>query len=803
MSAPLDLHEFFAALQHHGCDPKWRGSKIVSRCPAHDDRTPSLNAEKGDRQPVVAWCGAGCKWDQMLAALDLDKRRNGRQRRITLKELAELKRLPVEFLKGLGWRDVRGGIEIPYRMMDGTPAPRSKKRWGRTATDGSCWLPKGEGASPVPLGLDRLAKAREAGRAVAVEGETDWATLAFHGFPAIGIPGADMAGKLESEHVEGIDRLYVVREPDKGGDIFVPGIASRLRALGWAGQAFEVTLNGHKDPSDLHIANPDGFKAAFEAALGAAAPLTLEPRPTPAPAEDELPAVLTPGAHLDDEGEYTEIGNDDFAREVLRAIPEGVLFMRGDVLGEISGDKFKAIIEARARAVIDHYVRLMFWKSAPKKSPERIYTPATRDHAQIVIASAGKGGNGPATLTGITPSPTMRRDGSIIVRPGYDRATGLYYDPRGVEFPPIPDRPSLENARAALVELAAPFSEFCYVDQNIGLAVVVSAILTLNARPAIDGACPLFAIDSTTAGSGKDLLMSAACIIGMGREPKRDTPPTGSHAGEEWRKMILTYATDSAPSVALCNIDRPLGAGPFDEALTGPSTSGRHMGFTRSAEAPLTIVWWAVGNNLRFIGDLARRVVPINLDPRVEDPDKRTGPAPGKRWTHADDELKSYVRQERPRLVSEALTLLRAFHLAGRPGHGKAPLGSFTSWDRWIRAAVIWAGGADPLAGCESVRRESDTTRDALRAALLIWHSTFCNETFTASEVIAETKGNPELLTALTELAGCDAAKLDPRRLGHALRRTKGRTVAGLRFVRGGQDYKAKIAKWRVEGEPE
>ena len=32
-------------------------------------------------------------------------------------------------------------------------------------------------------------------------------------------------------------------------------------------------------------------------------------------------------------------------------------------------------------------------------------------------------------LTGVTPVPTIRRDGSIIETPGYDEATGLYYHP--------------------------------------------------------------------------------------------------------------------------------------------------------------------------------------------------------------------------------------------------------------------------------------------------------------------------------------------------------------------------------------
>jgi hypothetical protein len=44
-----------------------RGGWMVT-CPAHDDRTPSLELRAGDSQPVVFRCFAGCTQDQVLAA---------------------------------------------------------------------------------------------------------------------------------------------------------------------------------------------------------------------------------------------------------------------------------------------------------------------------------------------------------------------------------------------------------------------------------------------------------------------------------------------------------------------------------------------------------------------------------------------------------------------------------------------------------------------------------------------------------------------------------------------------------------
>lgn len=47
----------------------WRGRKGMCRCPAHDDRTPSLSVTLG-RQAILFHCFAGCSNDAVLAALN-------------------------------------------------------------------------------------------------------------------------------------------------------------------------------------------------------------------------------------------------------------------------------------------------------------------------------------------------------------------------------------------------------------------------------------------------------------------------------------------------------------------------------------------------------------------------------------------------------------------------------------------------------------------------------------------------------------------------------------------------------------
>ncbi len=522
------------------------------------------------------------------------------------------------------------------------------------------------------------------------------------------------------------------------------------------------------------------------------------------PEKDPRPMVLIPGPHQPEDDDPVMVGNHDFVAAVMEAIPQGVLYMRGRDLGEIIGEPgsrvFLKCTESRLRTIIDAHAILYRWHLSRGKNamPERVYEPAGRDHAALVAASAGLTGVSPRELAGIITAPTMRPDGSLLEAPGYDQATGLFFDLGPVTFSPVPASPTLESARAAMLELAEPFLEFPFMNLDAGLSVSVAAVLTLVARNAIDGCVPMFPVRSTTPGSGKGLLVDVVCLMGIGREPARMAAPAGKDSDNEWRKRIVAYGKEGDPAILVDNIEGALGSQSLAMALTARSMSERDLGFNRNIEAPLNGVWFATGNGLTFKGDLGRRVVPIDFDPHVEHPEDRQGPQPGQAWSHPD--LPGYVRAHRPRLVTAALTMLRAFHLAGRPDHGRPLRGSFTEWDKLIRGCLIWSGGADPLEAAAVVRKEGDTELDALRAALACWHSAFQFESKTTAEMVDHAKkSDPELLVALAGLSRSDTAKLDGRSLGYALRRYKGRVVGGFRFMSNDRDLHTKLLLWRVE----
>ena len=115
------------------------------------------------------------------------------------------------------------------------------------------------GTKPCLYGLNRLAEAKKAGQVVLVEGESDCHTLWFHGIPALGIPGAaNWREERDARHLDGIETIYVVVEPDRGGDAVRQWLSrSTIRH-----RAKLVSLPA-KDPSALHLEGPTEFSQAL------------------------------------------------------------------------------------------------------------------------------------------------------------------------------------------------------------------------------------------------------------------------------------------------------------------------------------------------------------------------------------------------------------------------------------------------------------------------------------------------------------------------------------------------------------
>ena len=423
-----------------------------------------------------------------------------------------------------------------------------------------------------------------------------------------------------------------------------------------------------------------------------------------------------------------------------------------------------------------------------------------------VQALAARGSWRFRSLDAIIETPCIRPDGSVLSAPGYDEATGIMFEPTPgtPPFPEISENPSSTEAHQALAYINDIIDGFPFLEPS-DRAAAIASILTPIARPALGGPAPLFAIRAPAAGTGKSILANVAAVVATGRRAALMTQ--SSDPGEE-SKRILSIGLEGDRVVLIDNVERPLGSAALSLALTGTTFRERLLGSNKMATVPMHATWFATGNNLVFKGDLGRRVVPIDLDAKVERPETRSG------FKYA--KLLDHVVEVRPTLVAACLTILRAFLVRDTEPVELSAFGSFEGWSDLVRHSLVWLGMADPCAGRERIRADSDPELTTLREALEVWLEVLGEEYHTVAEVLLVAKlptrsygvGSTTILSptesdgvrlraALAPLdSKSDGERIDPKRLGWGLRKHKDRIVNGMR-VEGSTDGK-KGVRWRV-----
>lgn len=281
-------------------------SSWQAQCPAHFDRQASLSVGLGNDGRILLKCFAGCDTAAIVEKIGLklsdlfNDNGNGhraaqsnpspstgamRRKPVTVAELAHHKRLPESLLRDtFKMTDSSDGVKVPYLNPDDSTF-RERLRSALKAGDGSRWL---AGA----YGLHLLDKARLAGYVIFVEGESDTWTAHYHGFPALGIPGADGVKVIKPEHLEALPLVYYVKEPDKGGDTFAAKLPAHLRNIGFTGAVLEIRLPCAKDLSELHLQNEAEFKAILTGLLESARPAPGADHGTPDETDWPAPVLL-------------------------------------------------------------------------------------------------------------------------------------------------------------------------------------------------------------------------------------------------------------------------------------------------------------------------------------------------------------------------------------------------------------------------------------------------------------------------------------------------------------------------------
>jgi hypothetical protein len=319
-------------------------------------------------------------------------------------------------------------------------------------------------------------------------------------------------------------------------------------------------------------------------------------------------------------------------------------------------------------------------------------------------------------IVGLATCPTLRSDGSVITRRGYDPATLRYaaWDEsleQGCAGPVadwgLEGKPSRTDALAALDVLDGLFNEVAFETER-DRSIALSYLLTAIVRPAMDVA-PMHCFRAAMPGSGKTYISHIVAAVMTGR---LCPVIAASDRFEEQEKQLKGMLQAGVPIVSIDNLNGDLRGDLLGQAIEQPFLRIRPLGEALPVELQNVFVFSGNGNNMRVIGDMARRLLMCNLRVEMERPETRV-------FRH---DPVADVLADRGSYLRAALIVIRAHAVAGYPGVSllNEQFQSFGEYSRFVRGALVWLGRVDPCLDI-GLNKNDDPDLQNLATLLRVW----------------------------------------------------------------------------------
>jgi putative DNA primase/helicase len=376
-------------------------------------------------------------------------------------------------------------------------------------------------------------------------------------------------------------------------------------------------------------------------------------------------------------------------------------------------------------------------------------------------------------IRGITGTPILRPDRTIIATSGYDAETG-YYLVEPPEMPIIPDVPTEADARRALAIIADLLSEFPFADE-VSRSVAYSGLITPLVRAACD-VVPGHLFTAPKQGSGKSLLVDVVSAIATG---ERACAILAHRQPEEQDKQLTGALLEARQIIALDNLVGEVESTVLAQVTERERISLRPLGTSQTIAILNSFNVYLTGNNVSPGGDNTRRLLVGRIDPQVENPLDRTfeKPNPVER-----------VFAARGEFVAACFTIVLGYLGQDRP-NPLPPTPSYAAWSQLVREPLVWLGLPDPT---DSMRAafDDDPTNTTLGALIAAWPSGqtdwTCAELVDAALKTDQSSGSvyPGLAEALKPIARDRRGFFDATVLGNYLRQNRDKIVAGRKISR-------------------
>jgi hypothetical protein len=309
-------------------------------------------------------------------------------------------------------------------------------------------------------------------------------------------------------------------------------------------------------------------------------------------------------------------------------------------------------------------------------------------------------------LRAVTRVPVVRPDGEVIYE-GYDPKSKLYVNAwsRGK---------ACADPVAAIMEA---LEGFAFSDAYGGVEVLdrrsgekdadgwllpnpergkssranaVADLVTMVARPLIDGPCPLFLVNKHVRGSGAGYYLSLKFTVAEGTTEYPSN--TLSESEEEIGKEIVAALRTGRPFVVFDNVEK-IASKKFAGAVTSGRLQARILGTSIEVEIDTSgNVFTAAGNRVKMTPELRRRVVLIHMDPAVDRPEDDVPVTYYKASGFYKVDYPTYLTERREVILWSVIELVRRWCAAGRPTPSALAMPGFPAWSRVVGGILEHAG---------------------------------------------------------------------------------------------------------------
>jgi hypothetical protein len=462
------------------------------------------------------------------------------------------------------------------------------------------------------------------------------------------------------------------------------------------------------------------------------------------------------------------------------------------------------LLELDGPMLLDRFCQTALWKKFDGRVGGLVNADPPIQIAQVLLRRVGDWSF--PHIAGVITCPTRRPNGTILSAPGYDPTTRLFHlvDETLVLSPDL-ENPTREKALDALNLLNDLIYEFPFVvaendsgeELHIARSVALSGMLTTVVRGALS-VVPLHAFRAPTIGSGKSYLVDVISTIATGG---KSSPISVDKEITETEKRIAGSLLEGRLIINIDNVNGELGGDLLCQAVERPVIDIRPLGTSNMVKIESKSCIFATGNQLRVVGDMVRRTLLAELDPRMERAYLRK----------FQDAPYERVLADRGAYVSPCLMVVRAYLAAGKPNKLDT-VGSFEDWSDLVRSALVWLGCADPYLSADNAL-SNDPETDELREMLSLFSEALgCdNPGFTVREIVDAAQSSlesadvmsvglahPEFREALHKLAGAPRGEINTKKLGKWFQSRESRVAGGMRFVRRA-NAGGGIARWGIE----